>query len=159
LFGPQVLLRDHFKLTSSKITIGPIRNAFTSSFHDYAYQALRQLKLIPSETGPTSPKDDADKKEGADYGYDSLDAAIEKVKEELDPYEQTLIAWWCLKCCLAGLVESLILADRVRFVEERLVSSGDARRGNVHLMPLFDHRLSPRAYSIIATNAGLNNRE
>lgn len=69
------------------------------------------------------------------------------VYEEYAPRQAEVAAVHALELLCAQVTESLLLIDRVLFIHEQLA----ARRPQVHLLPLFDARLSPRNMAVVAT--------
>ena len=51
--------------------------------------------------------------------------------------------YWALRCCVAPLVEALMLVDRALYLDE-------CGAATVSLVNVFDKRLSPRSVAIVA---------
>ena len=100
------------------VSLGP-RPASAATFAAFVTSSLAKLHLPP-----LSAED-----------IEALERTGEKRRKELS-------VWWALKGCLARVLESLILWDRVLFV--RRAGAG------VRLLPLFDALVSPRQHVIIA---------
>ncbi|XP_072945147.1 probable methyltransferase-like protein 25 [Epargyreus clarus] len=76
--------------------------------------------------------------------YDSLpDGYLTDVNKNMDFQKKKLIMFYFLRMCLAQVVESVILLDRLLFLVEKDFE-------NVYLVKLFDPVLSPRCHSIVA---------
>ena len=60
------------------------------------------------------------------------------------------IAFYALRLCLAPLLESMLLVDRLQFLEE----AGDGGGGHdTALLPIFEPSLSPRNFVLTARRA------
>ncbi|XP_022827022.1 methyltransferase-like protein 25 isoform X2 [Spodoptera litura] len=76
--------------------------------------------------------------------YDSLPASFfTDVERSMDYQWKNLVLFYLIRLCLAQVVESLILLDRLLFLFENGFD-------NVYLVKLFDPVLSPRCHSIVA---------
>lgn len=76
--------------------------------------------------------------------YDSLpDSFFTDIHKNMDCQWRKLVLFYLLRLCLAQVVESLILLDRLMFLLEHGFE-------NVYLVKLFDPVLSPRCHSIVA---------
>lgn len=76
--------------------------------------------------------------------YDNLPASyLTDIKETMDCQWKKLVLFYLIRLCLAQVVESLILVDRLMY----LIENGF---NDVYLVKLFDPVLSPRCHSIVA---------
>lgn len=76
--------------------------------------------------------------------YDSLpDSFFTDIQNKMDCQWKKLVLFYLIRLCLAQVVESLILLDRLLFLFENGFD-------NVYLVKLFDPVLSPRCHSIVA---------
>lgn len=58
--------------------------------------------------------------------------------------------FWCLREVLAPLLESVILLDRLLFLQEPSEVSAGAPAEECTLVPLFDPQISPRNVALVA---------
>lgn len=86
---------------------------------------------------------------------------MDKLTEFHDEFERQnqgfkkISIYWALRTMLSPVIESLILVDRLIYIEEQqqeLFGSGDVGV-NLMLFPLFNPILSPRNFVLVATNA------
>lgn len=76
--------------------------------------------------------------------YDSLpDSYFTDIQRNLDCQWKKLVIFYLLRLCLAQVIESLILLDRLMFLFENGFDK-------CYLVKLFDPVLSPRCHSIVA---------
>ncbi|KAK7243942.1 hypothetical protein RIF29_38756 [Crotalaria pallida] len=74
----------------------------------------------------------------------SLDINLQGIWKEAEPFADLIGPYWSLRAALGPLLETLILLDRLLFLQEQ-----DSAL-EVYLLPIFDPNISPRNVAIIA---------
>lgn len=118
----QVIIRDKYGLEEVDQCIGRLFSQ-VSDFPEYVTKGLTKLKLNPSEISQ---------------------AEILEYLSHYSGWKRKLEAFFQYRVCLAPAVEALLLLDRVCFLLEK------DNVAKVDLVRLFDPRISPRCYAIIA---------
>ncbi|KEH38366.1 protein RRNAD1 isoform X3 [Medicago truncatula] len=74
----------------------------------------------------------------------SHDVSLQGTWKEVEPFSDLIGPYWSLRAALGPLLETLILLDRLLFLQEQ----GNALEA--YLLPIFDPNISPRNVAIIA---------
>lgn len=114
----QLVIRDHNLLPNSEaIKVGKLsKSFFESGFVSYALEAFRRLN-IP---------------------HQNMGILLREYELNYEPHYKSVCLFWTLRASIAGVIESLILVDRAKYISE---SSGNIE---ISLGPIFDECESPR---------------
>ncbi|CAL0326433.1 unnamed protein product [Lupinus luteus] len=74
----------------------------------------------------------------------SLDINLQSIWMEAEPFSDLIGPYWSLRAALGPLLETLILLDRLLFLQEQ------GSELEAYLLPIFDPKISPRNVAIIA---------
>ncbi|KAE9585071.1 putative Methyltransferase domain-containing protein [Lupinus albus] len=74
----------------------------------------------------------------------SLDINLQSIWKEAEPFSDLIGPYWSLRAALGPLLETLILLDRLLFLQEQ------GSKLEAYLLPIFDPNISPRNVAIIA---------
>lgn len=116
----EIILEKYYDLPSNKRQVGKMRKKCTN-FVDYTRKALKRLNL-PSNV---------------------IDTQLEELYEEYKAYEHELYFFYLLRNMLAPIIESLILLDRLLYLQELGIEKS-------YLVQVFEPIVSPRCYGLIA---------
>lgn len=124
----QVIIRDKYGLDEVDQYIGRLFSQI-SDFPEYVTKGLEKLKLNPKEISR---------------------GEILEYLNDYSGWKRKLEGFFQYRVCLAAAVEALLLLDRVCFLLEK------ENVAKVDLVQLFDPRISPRCYAIIAEKQSLH---
>ena len=119
------------------ISVGSVKHVDRKSFAQYAEAARRRLGLVSTD----SVRDGA------------IDAPSAEQEQMLGQWREYL-CFYILRLCLAPVLESLLLIDRLLFLNEQHEGEGG---GDTALLPLFDPWISPRNFVLIGRRRGIGN--
>ena len=146
-----------------RVAVGSIKHMERLSFSDYSAKALARLRRTAPDLLPAVAEAGAEQAGEAGLSRDYA--------EELGNWKG-FIAFYALRLCLAPLLESMLLIDRLQFLEESAGQSTTAAipatrvptdflerllcvfpagiGGDTALLPIFEPSLSPRNFVLAA---------
>ncbi|KAL1920542.1 uncharacterized protein VTP21DRAFT_919 [Calcarisporiella thermophila] len=125
-------------------TIGRLRPRHFRNFRSYCEASLRRLRSRSLTTTPTLEQADEDIDEGglAWKAGEELLHDCEKYHERFHPWGlRRVTVFWALRSILGPVLESLILLDRMLYLQEQGVQA--------QMWPLFDRVISPRNFVVV----------
>lgn len=120
-------------------TVGSIPIKDWNSFSTYAYTSIMKMiktnKIDAPESFLKYIEEDKEK------FLSELESYYASFKPNEEEYIHSVAVWWCIRGLLGGIIEDLVLLDRILFLEE----SGC----KAELYRLFPPDVSPRGYAIV----------
>lgn len=120
----EVLIVDHYPQYKNAIHVGRIKKCDT--FVDYVRKCSKRMTIL---------------------NFDHLtDAELDDVFHKHLHHKNFLIIFFLMRLCLAPIIETVILLDRLLY----LLEANHDEQSSIYLVKFFDSVVSPRCYGIVA---------